>query len=389
MGAIYRGADEFDLPFTMVPNVVARDRRLSFRARGLLVELLSYPTGWRTSVDALAESCAAYGTCEGRKALQSAMRELRGAGYVTQTRDRDPDTGRFVWSLTVRLPHDVLDEAAKHQPRRRAKAQVSPQVGLGPMAPQVPNGPMDPPAETQTPAGPKPTYGVTCENAQKPRSAHRSVSDLYKKTEVRRMTPPYPPQQPSPARRPSGGGGRGSNFENTPAPTSSMRPRLASDPPRPGPASSTDTEPDREVVSAVVAAIPERYQRAVQVSVRRWWPDALGALTAGLSTSDLATAVGDGWPTECESPTGLVRARLRDATPAEPLPEAQPWDGLAWCGQCDQETRQVELDDGRMARCARCHPLASPRVLEPGMRRSYARESEEGGAGGGDRGDDH
>lgn len=28
-----------------------------------------------------------------------------------------------------------------------------------------------------------------------------------------------------------------------------------------------------------------------------------------------------------------------------------------WCGECDSRTRQVELDDGRPARCPRCHPL--------------------------------
>lgn len=30
-----------------------------------------------------------------------------------------------------------------------------------------------------------------------------------------------------------------------------------------------------------------------------------------------------------------------------------------WCGQCDRRTRQVQLDVATMARCRRCHPLAS------------------------------
>jgi hypothetical protein len=30
---------------------------------------------------------------------------------------------------------------------------------------------------------------------------------------------------------------------------------------------------------------------------------------------------------------------------------------LPHCGLCDPATRQVELDDGRIARCPRCHPL--------------------------------
>lgn len=31
----------------------------------------------------------------------------------------------------------------------------------------------------------------------------------------------------------------------------------------------------------------------------------------------------------------------------------------SWCGQCDPETKQVELEGGRMGRCPRCHPLRS------------------------------
>lgn len=27
----------------------------------------------------------------------------------------------------------------------------------------------------------------------------------------------------------------------------------------------------------------------------------------------------------------------------------------SWCGQCDESTRHVELDDGRIARCPHCH----------------------------------
>lgn len=30
-----------------------------------------------------------------------------------------------------------------------------------------------------------------------------------------------------------------------------------------------------------------------------------------------------------------------------------------WCGQCDPNTKQIELDDGRVARCPRCHPRRS------------------------------
>lgn len=64
-----------------VPNETARDKRISRRALGLLVELLAYPSGW----DNTADSLSAKGR-EGREATRSAMRELESAGYVVQVR---------------------------------------------------------------------------------------------------------------------------------------------------------------------------------------------------------------------------------------------------------------------------------------------------------------
>lgn len=64
-----------------IPNETARDKRISRRALGLLVELLSYPSGW----DNTADSLSAKGR-EGREGTRAAMRELESAGYVVQVR---------------------------------------------------------------------------------------------------------------------------------------------------------------------------------------------------------------------------------------------------------------------------------------------------------------
>ncbi|MEZ5152155.1 helix-turn-helix domain-containing protein [Rhodococcus zopfii] len=77
MSTIERG---YNLPtdnFTIVPNTWARDRRLSRRARGLLIELMSHRAGWTTSVAALAKT----GT-EGEAAIKSAIKELETIGYL-------------------------------------------------------------------------------------------------------------------------------------------------------------------------------------------------------------------------------------------------------------------------------------------------------------------
>lgn len=55
----------------------SRDVRISRRALGALVELLSYPPGWDMNADKLAKLGR-----EGREATRKAMRELEDAGYV-------------------------------------------------------------------------------------------------------------------------------------------------------------------------------------------------------------------------------------------------------------------------------------------------------------------
>src|SRR5487761_1087752 len=76
--------------WTQVPNAVARDYRLSWRARGLLVELLSYPPGWETTIDGLVVRAKhANPNVEGREAMRTAARELKAAGYIATRRGQN------------------------------------------------------------------------------------------------------------------------------------------------------------------------------------------------------------------------------------------------------------------------------------------------------------
>lgn len=64
-------------------------------------------------------------------------------------------------------------------------------------------------------------------------------------------------------------------------------------------------------------------------------------------------------------PAAVLAAYLRDVDPQADHPRFDPHTGLTpprtvwptWCGTCDDHTRQIELDDGRMARCPSCHPI--------------------------------
>lgn len=101
--------------WTGVDNAAARSRRISFRAKGLLLELLSYPAdnsitiaklaGW--SADAKKNGFVA----EGREALQMAMRELEREGYVVHVKRRN-DRGQWETTTYVSAMPEALSQVA-------------------------------------------------------------------------------------------------------------------------------------------------------------------------------------------------------------------------------------------------------------------------------------
>lgn len=82
--------------FTIVRNAVIRDEHLSFRARGVLLYLLSMPGDWETSSDRIADAGK-----EGRDAIRRALRELIDVGYVTREKEQNA-AGQWVTHYTVR-----------------------------------------------------------------------------------------------------------------------------------------------------------------------------------------------------------------------------------------------------------------------------------------------
>ena len=75
-------------------------------------------------------------------------------------------------------------------------------------------------------------------------------------------------------------------------------------------------------------------------------------LRAGWSAGDLVTALTKSL-NGVASRHGVIRSRLKRLGP--PPATGRP----PWCGDCDERTRLLELDDGRATRCHRCHPAAS------------------------------
>jgi hypothetical protein len=82
--------------YTVARNKTIRDSRISFRATGVLVYLLSLPDDTSVSARALAETKP-----EGKYAIGNALEELRTAGYLSQERVRG-ERGQWVTVTTVR-----------------------------------------------------------------------------------------------------------------------------------------------------------------------------------------------------------------------------------------------------------------------------------------------
>ena len=73
-----------DNRFTITPNEIAQSKDLSHAAKGLLLQMLSYPNDWAFNLKHLAGQSAS-----GLHATRTAFQELETAGYVTRTLQRD------------------------------------------------------------------------------------------------------------------------------------------------------------------------------------------------------------------------------------------------------------------------------------------------------------
>ena len=86
MMAIKRGHHKFDDHFVQVPNDWMRDKRLSYKARGILAELMTHRANWQTSVARMAQDGQ-----DGRDAIANGIKELEKFGYITRRQLRLED----------------------------------------------------------------------------------------------------------------------------------------------------------------------------------------------------------------------------------------------------------------------------------------------------------
>ena len=77
--------------YTQISNDCLRDNKISHRAKGILVLLLSFPDDWVISINYIVKNYP----FEGRDAVKKAVNELIKAGYVRRSQSRDQETGKF------------------------------------------------------------------------------------------------------------------------------------------------------------------------------------------------------------------------------------------------------------------------------------------------------
>ncbi|GIT98820.1 helix-turn-helix domain-containing protein [Sulfurovum sp. TSL1] len=80
---------KFKNNFTQVPNTIIKDKRLSFKAKGLYMHLVSKPDNWVYYVKEFEKSSK-----DGRDSIQSGLKELEKYEYLIRVRTKDT-YGRF------------------------------------------------------------------------------------------------------------------------------------------------------------------------------------------------------------------------------------------------------------------------------------------------------
>ena len=91
--------------FTIMSNTHLKDRRLSYKSKGLLSVILSLPPEWDYTITGLAVIAA-----DGVESVKSAIKELEKYGFVTRTQLRD-ERGRMAQNeyLVYESPQDNPD----------------------------------------------------------------------------------------------------------------------------------------------------------------------------------------------------------------------------------------------------------------------------------------
>lgn len=94
-----------DRNYTVINNTVARDKRLSLKAKGFFLIIMSLPEDWDFSINGIVKI-----TKEGKTAIYSAMKELINFGYCQRSYQYEKLEGKKVRSNVVYTFYEVSND---------------------------------------------------------------------------------------------------------------------------------------------------------------------------------------------------------------------------------------------------------------------------------------
>lgn len=339
--------------YVQITNETVRDTRISYRALGILTELLSHEEGWVVRTKDLGRRRK-----EGTDAVGVALRELAAAGYYRVERRRDP-SGKFSMGTAVAdYPIPAWAEDFARYPRGGVPVRVdengnvlddpAPDPVMSDLAGSGFTGSGDPGSGFPGPGSPDPLEDQS-QNTITEDSAARSAATA-------------PPMETS---------------------SSSVTFRNARG--RDNAAAATGSSDDDHGDATRAVTAPAAILEAMTLT-----PDEAARFRAWLVTATNATNP-DGLivtlHTSGRLPERLTQWRASDGTPAAPsgphgaTSHATGRPGqLRWCGRCDQDTRTATVTDGAgreyVRRCPTCNIHAGRPAPGAGAAQAIAQQVE-------------
>lgn len=170
-GTLVRERLAWERDFTQVPNIYARDKSLSWVARGILLWLMTQDDGYQVSMSAIEQASWK----EGREAVRSAIAELEKAGYLHRQQKRGKGGRLAGYVFHLRDPFQL------------------PVVG----SPQLPIDGLNPVENSRSTVDGKPSSGAV-DNPTGRRVAVDGNPSTKKNTYLRTYKDPAQPQQQKP-----------------------------------------------------------------------------------------------------------------------------------------------------------------------------------------------
>lgn len=306
-GRIRRGpmaADAIEKHFTQIHNALFRDRRISFKAKGIFGLISTHRDGYGITPESIANDGK-----DGIAAVRSALQELERYGYLERTQERrlDGTMGPTTYYIT-----DMPMSEPRIDFQQPALTSGNAEIGRSEPDIDFPHA-VEPQAADRT--------------HKKTTSKHTS----QKKTSSPRV--PKPRAVPDPAPEPEEEGSADSNDTN--------RARL------------------------FLMTLPAPWDLG-PADAQRLAPQLATAVTSlGLDYDDQLTAQIAYNPGGINNYAQVIETR-RIPNLKPPAASRTPRTP-AWCGHCNRGERPVslmqrtiELPDGRDVKCPRCHPTAMP-----------------------------